>query len=71
MSSFLTSRVKIPEEKRSFSYSHILWLFETYARALKKKNNPDEHEDGDRKTWVEKLFKCCFSEDADDVSLFS
>lgn len=57
--------VKVPDGKREHTYSHILWLFETYAKAIKKKNNPDEDED--RETWVEKCFKCCFVEDPDDV----
>jgi hypothetical protein len=59
--------VKVPEDRRQHSYSHILWLFETYARAIKKKNNPDEDEE--KATWVERCFKCCFTEDPDDVCI--
>jgi hypothetical protein len=57
--------MKIPNEKRTYTFSHRLWLFEIYAKALKKKRGDNEEE----KTLLEKLFACCiFVEEDEDVS---
>lgn len=63
-------RVKIPEAKRTFSYSHILWLFETYAKALKKKAKLEDDEDKKKPGCIEKMIQCCLKADADDVKIF-
>lgn len=57
--------MKIAEEKQEYNYSHLLMLFETYAklkRKLAKKNKGEKTRD-DRK-WYEKIWDCC---DVDEV----
>lgn len=57
----LTNRVKIPDERRTFTYSHLLWLFEAYAKVLKKKSKTKEEKD--ETTCLDKLIARCFKED--------
>jgi hypothetical protein len=59
--------VKIPEAKRTYSYSHMLWLFETYAKVLKKKAKLEDDEDKKKPGCMEKLIQCCIKAEEDDV----
>jgi hypothetical protein len=58
--------MKIPNDKRTYTFSHRLWLFEIYAKTVKKKRGDGEEEE---RTLLEKMFACCiFVEDEDDVN---
>jgi hypothetical protein len=61
--------VKIPEAKRTYSYSHMLWLFETYAKILRKKANVNEDDEKKKPGCIEKMLQCCLKADVDDVRI--
>jgi len=63
--------MKIAEEKAGYTYSHVLMMFETYAKLKRKLLKKQQGEDvKDYRPWYEKMWDCCDISDeelADEV----